>query len=331
MKFILLLILLIPNISHATDSTISAQTQDTSPANADAFPIVKSADSNNYKVVLSDLKVYTSSAPNFTGNVGVGSTNPGKALDVQGTVRATAFQGDGSALTGVVTSPAGSSTELQYKNGTVFGAVTGSAVDSNGNIGIGSATPGTNIDVTGSSRFSGNVAIGTSDLTQKLNVVGVTTNTSAHTVEVKDSSNNTMLVVQNNAGDNSNAGRIGIGTVNPAYMLDIWGNTRINGASLPALTFGNDFKAFIVPTAQSNGSLDFYTNNTKKFEIPVTSGIGAVVASGNLGVGSVNPGQKIDVTGNVRATNFYAVGIGTASPTRLSSFCIDSVSGLTAC
>ncbi len=105
-------------------------------------------------------------------NIGVGVQEPSEAVDVAGTVKATTFTGDGSALTGldwnnITNVPAGLSvdetgllTELDPQvgnnltnyvpkwNGTAL--VSGKIFESdNGNIGIGTTEPGAKLDVNG--------------------------------------------------------------------------------------------------------------------------------------------------------------------------------------
>jgi len=53
-----------------------------------------------------------------SGNVGIGTTSPSTALDVTGTVTATSYAGDGSALTGIAAgATGGGSDDIFYENG----------------------------------------------------------------------------------------------------------------------------------------------------------------------------------------------------------------------
>ena len=82
-------------------------------------------------------------------NVGIGTTTPATKLDVAGTVTATSFVGDGSALTGL-TIPDGHS--LDAADGTPTDVV---FVDNNGNVGIGTLTPTEKLWVEGNMGVNG--------------------------------------------------------------------------------------------------------------------------------------------------------------------------------
>lgn len=140
-------------------------------------------------------------------NVGIGTSNPGQRLDVQGTVRSFDFSGAGTDLTGTATSltagnasvaPAGTLTGTTLNSTVVTSSLTsvgtlGSLLVS-GNVGIASTAPGSSLDVQGTARFFG--------------------------------SGNTLL--------NIGGGNVGINTATPGQLLDVQGNIRVSllGSSL---------------------------------------------------------------------------------------------------
>lgn len=125
---------------------------------------------------------------NTTSNVGIGSINPGKQLDVTGTVRATAFVGDGSLLTGV-SSISGLTTNYIPKASSSTAIGNGSMIDT-GNIGVGTAIPEGRLIVYGN---------GTSTLP---------------TQTWKNSSGTQLMTIRDN-------GNIGIGTGTPGALLSL--------------------------------------------------------------------------------------------------------------
>src|SRR5262245_39140367 len=100
------------------------------------------------------------------GFVGIGSPAPAptQALEVAGTVKATAFQGNGSALTGV-SDPSKVSTTGDTMTGALNlpanGLIVGTQqlVLASGNVGIGTATPAARLQVAGDAIMKGDIIV----------------------------------------------------------------------------------------------------------------------------------------------------------------------------
>ena len=262
------------------------------------------------------------------GNVGVGSSVPAYKVDVLGTVKATAFIGDGSGLTGI--------------SGAISGLNTGY---------LPKASSATTINDSAIYQTAANIGIGTTAPSAKLDLMGAGSTSATSAFIVRNSSGTPGLTVLDN-------GHVGIGTADATYAL------AVNGGGYALIAHGSysDFtdgtRTVEIYTGASgpyigsynNASFSLITNGTDRVAASNTGnvGIGGTITdqnlltgaqmvvqapgnvgisstapqakldvegtsyfgNGNIGVGSAVPSQKVDVLGTVKATAFIGDGAG---------------------
>jgi hypothetical protein len=250
-----------------------------------------------------------------TGNVGVGTTTPAAKLQVTGGIYSTSVID--SAYSGgfrlVVSGPGDSRATWSYNGGVTTTRLTSASnvrtsfgsngiddrvfLDLSGNLGINTTTPGSKLHVVGAMQAPATSGTGTNGMfrlgaTPTTNLVldmGVEATTNVYTW--LQSRNQTNYASNYSLALNPNGGNVGVGSVAPNYKLDVQGGA-INSSG--GLCIAGDCK-----TAWSQVGGSQWT----------TSGTTINYSTGNVGIATASPTEKLDVTGNVKVTgNINATG-----------------------
>ena len=249
-----------------------------------------------------------------SGNLGIGTVTPATKLEVYGVVRITE-----SASGGILQMQAGSSAldfASTFYGGTYrpFTFTNGGAerlrITSDGNVGIGTTSPGRKLDV------NGDVNIGTN-----LVVISGIYNANYY------AGNSTATYFKNSVGTDTltilQGGNVGIGTTSPNYLTDIQSTTspqtlnlKLNKASTT-----NDYAeiAFQLWSGAGSGANTFGGSGTSRPSVVLRAlNENGSTAAGAFIVGTFTGGSdNSTLTEKFRITSGGNVGIGTTSPSQL--------------
>ncbi|MCQ4138764.1 hypothetical protein NOM92_02530, partial [Chryseobacterium sp. EO14] len=285
------------------------------------------------------------------GNVGIGTANPTANLEVKGIIKST--NPDGSSL---ILANGANRSEIYFADGLghsgndyslragtttsedtfqILNIITGGApftILPNNNIGIGTVTPTTKLDIAGETKIrtinSGTLGtdnILVSDATGIVKSIPANSITEgAKAVEPWYKEGTTTAATNNN--DNAYImGNVGIGTANPTAKLDINGNIKstnpdgskvivANGANRSEIYFadglghsGNDY-SLRVGTNASEDTFQILNHTSTTSSNPLT-----ILANDNVGIGTISPTTKLDVNGKVSAVEEIIVKPATDS------------------
>ncbi|MFA4888084.1 MAG: hypothetical protein WC628_00715 [Candidatus Omnitrophota bacterium] len=234
------------------------------------------------------IQVYDANSAAFVikngGNVGIGTSLPTQKLEVSGTVKATAFSGDGSGLSGISGLISGLSAGRIVKAGSAASLADSAIIESaGGNIGIGVSSPTAKLHVSGGFIATGNVGIGTLSPGQLLDVAGGAIRTDNQLISTADEGTAPLVVSSATLVSNLNADK-----------LD-----------------GFDSSSFISSSVISSGSANYLA----KYTAADTIGASALIYDNgtNVGIGTASPtAAKLQVNGAVSASAFL-IGQATVS------------------